>query len=489
MKSIEARKELYSLIITNNLTRYIEGIDIYTCSLEDIKVVKRNLAKKYHPDLNPNLSNKDIELYKQINGLLATIIVQERNIEPKTKTNSPKNDAKRTSTNANQQKENFRNLVYTLTNKYKYYGDYYLLEREIDRIIKSFINSHIMSNNFQTSTIYDELLKDIDNLFKEHFLKVFAVDVSEKFSNHEYYQYLIKYISEEIKKQINRMSRTGYKDINMYQNELNNNINKKITLITVLSRKLEELKEKIYSTSSIVKSNPKYQSIKEEFERLSSSYLSIDDLETRLRELDSLSKKFYDNLIIFTKLKDNAKNRNLSIYVLKDISMKRHDDGFRLLNINEKPLELINPGLGFKGDFSRTTTISSFELSRYYVLLREYLKQFVFIGKKVASIKVGYTVNDLLNQNIYYYQTLLYMSKDKQTGLFLQEDEKNHKRFYLESTKIIDHLVEDYVPFQSGQRYQNTDILIQDIKSSLIQRLTKLDQNEKTSTISSRLSN
>ena len=81
MSDKDAREKLYLIIRANGLTEYLDGKNILTCSLEDIKELKKKMAKRYHPDLNQNLSEKDKDIYKTMNGLFATTL-KNKNSNP-----------------------------------------------------------------------------------------------------------------------------------------------------------------------------------------------------------------------------------------------------------------------------------------------------------------------------------------------------------------------------------------------------------------------
>ena len=122
MTNTDARRKLQEIIIKNNLSEYSKGINVITCSIEDIKIFKKNIARRFHPDLYPNLSDKDIDTYKTINGLIATILKTNETNNNQTEERNATTD-KRNTNNYNKNndtiKDTFTRIVISKASKYK----------------------------------------------------------------------------------------------------------------------------------------------------------------------------------------------------------------------------------------------------------------------------------------------------------------------------------------------------------------------------------
>ena len=469
MTNIEARRKLQEIIITSNLSEYFIGINIINCNLEEIKQIKRTIAKKYHPDLNPNLKEKDIDTYKTINGLIA-IILKNDNI------NNNQNERKNpnyTNRNYDTLKEEFKISVINKTSKYKAYGDYIILKTKIELLINNFINRRIQLNNYNTSTIQYELFNKIDNIFYEHYKKKLYDSIYQVLKTSDYYNKLKKYIDNEVSKSLKELINYQYNNYEYIETKLTNNIIEKTAYLKALTEKCKDLRNKLNSAPDNIKRKIKYQNILSELLNILKNEIEIDRLKEIIEKVSSLSNE-YDILQKEKTSEKTSYNKESHIYIPRHfITSGDFNDGIKYLDESREGLKLIDIGRVSIHILLSTKKISRSDLYRDYYLLEDYLQSCKYVGKTVVFPKFGMTIRDYLENNIYDYATLLYQKEKDNLGLYVKEDNGN-KIFYFSKLSNKQVFSEDSKGKDLAKRYQDKEILINDIEEYAKRHIRKM---------------
>ena len=473
MSDKDAREKLYWIIRTNGLTEYLDGKNILTCSLEDIKELKKKMAKRYHPDLNQNLSEKDKDIYKTMNGLFATIL-KNKNSNPTNynQTRTPKQEKYN-------QEEEFIKILKLVAKKYSQYKDFSILKEQINEILNDFVRNRIRLKYYSTTTIESELTGKIDSLFRSHFKKKLEENITFTFNSSNHYDLLKEYIDNKIEDALTIMSLTNYNNYEEIQIQLTQQIYEQIALLTTLIEKMKEFNQKLLSSSEEIKRTREYQQIFNEFNNWDSKI--IHNLEEEIHYIDDLSKK-YDR-ILSQQRKEEIKTENSHIYIPRKYTTgEEFGDGIKYLKENSNQ-DLLNRYLLYDIVRNLNNSLPSIniktkqELLMEYESLEDFLEEAEFLGRTIVFKKFGMTIRDIVNDDTYDFATLLYAKKSTDIGLYMRINQGN-RIFYFDKIGTFSFFNEDDSTKAVINSYRNKNRLIIDMERYVAEQLIRMMEKD-----------
>ena len=481
MSENDAREKLYRIIRENGLIEYLEGKNILTCSLEEIKELKKKIAKRYHPDLNPNLSDKDIDTYKTINGLIATILKNKNsNLNSKNSTNY--NQARRKEQDKDSHEfEELIKCIQSINTKFSQYKDFSILKEQINKIFKDFVRNRVRIKYYSTIAVDSELSGKIDSLFRNHFKKKLVENITSIFNSSPYYNTLKGYMDSKIEDSLTKMSLTKYYNYEEIQVKLKQQIYEKIAQLTTLTEKTREFNQKILSSSEEIKRTTEYQQIYNQFNAWIEKSKKVDKLEEEIHYIDELSKRYND--IQNRKKEAKTKRKNSSIYIPKKYTTRgEFSDGIRYLRENSNQ-DLLNRYMlydivrNIANSLPSIETKTRQELFSEYESLEDFLEEAEYIGRTIVFKKFGMTIRDIVNDTTYDFATLLYAKKSMDIGLYMKMNQ-NRKVFYFDKIEITSIFNED--DFLKGMihTYRDKNRLIQDMEKYVAEQLIQMMEKD-----------
>ena len=484
MSEKDAREKLNWIIRANGLTKYLEGKNILTCSLEDIKEFKKKMAKRYHPDLNPNLSEKDKDVYKTMNGLFATILKNKNsNSTNYNQTRTPKQDKY-------SQEEEFIKKLKLVANKYSQYKDFSILKEQINKIISEFVRNRVHFKYYSTVAVESELSGKIDSLFRNHFKKKLVENITSTFNSSPHYDLLKIYIDNKIEDALTKMILTNYNNYEEIQIQLTQQIYEQIALLTTLIEKMKVFNHKLLSSSEEIKRTTEYQQIFNDFKNWDSKI--VFNLEEEIHYIDELSKR-YDR-ILSQQRKQEIKTENSHIYIPRKYTTRgEFSDGIKYLKENSNQ-DLLNRYVLFdivrniNNSLPDIKKVSKQVLWSEYESLEDFLEEAEFMGRTIVFKKFGMTIRDILNDDTYDFATLLYAKKSTDIGLYMKMNQGN-RIFYFDKIGTFSFFNEDDSTKAFINAYRNKNRLIIDMEEYVKEQLTRMMEKDSHRFLYRRISN